>query len=243
MKPEGWVIDLGRMPYKEAWDLQKQVHTLRVQDQIPDTLLLVEHPPVITRGRTPGALHVRVPFPLLKARGIEFYEVERGGDVTFHGPGQLVGYPIFRISNHLAGIRPFVRTIESALIEALRQFGIQAHRDPEYTGVFVGLNKIVAIGIAVKKWVAFHGFALNVHTDLRYFDLIVPCGIVDRGVTSMEKELQRSVPLDEVKPVVVNAFEKVFGQSLKPRSLQDLILKLQRSQIETPILANRSGGV
>ncbi len=233
MKTTGWVVDLGRMPYPEAWILQKRVHAQRVEGKIPDTLLLVEHPPVVTRGRTPGALHLRVPLPHLKAQGIEFYEVERGGDVTFHGPGQLVGYPIFQIPRRLAGIRPFVRALETALIQALQSFGIPAHTDPKYTGVFVGPHKIVAIGIAVRRWVAFHGFALNVHTDLRYFDLIVPCGITDRGVTSMERELKRPIRLDEVKPAVVRAFESVFHLTLKAVPLSVLQQRLEAAEVST----------
>lgn len=210
------VSELGLIPYREAWDLQKILHSLRVEDLIPDVLLLLEHPPVITKGRKPGKSNLLLPEENLRLKGVEYFEVERGGDVTFHGPGQLVGYLIFKLNPTLSGIRPFVKKIEKAIILALEQFGIKAKHDRQYTGVFVGSDKITAIGIAVRKWTSFHGFALNVNTDLSYFNLIVPCGIRNRGVTSMKQVLKRSIPMSDVIDAVKNSFSREFDLKLTP---------------------------
>ena len=223
MEKYALVSELGLVPYKDAWELQKALHSLRVEDTIPDTLLLLEHPPVITKGRKPGGeTNLLIPPLTLKTKGIDYFEVERGGDVTFHGPGQLVGYLIFKLQSSLSGIRPFVKKIENAIINALAEFGIEAGHDPRYTGVFVGNDKITAIGIAVKRWTSFHGFALNVNTDLSYFDLIVPCGIRDRGVTSMEKILKTKVPIEDVMDAVKSSFSKEFGLRFTAVSFSEL---------------------
>lgn len=220
------VTELGLVPYQDAWELQKNLHSLRVEDMIPDVLLLLEHPPVITKGRKPGKSNLLISEDYLRLKGIEFFEVERGGDVTFHGPGQLVGYVIFKLPPSLSGIRPFVKKIENAVILVLKDFGIEARHDPKYTGVFVGNDKITAIGIAVKKWTSFHGFALNVNTDLSYFDLIVPCGIRDRGVTSMAKVLKREISMSDVIEAVKTSFSKEFGMrfsSVSSLELKELV--------------------
>lgn len=223
MEKVALVAQLGLVPYQEAWELQKNLYSLRVEDMIPDVLLLLEHPPVITKGRKPGKSNLLFSQGYLRSKGIEYFEVERGGDVTFHGPGQLVGYVIFKLHPSLSGIRPFVKKIENAVILALKEFGIEAIHDPRYTGVFVGSDKITAIGIAVKKWTSFHGFALNVNTDLSYFDLIVPCGIRDRGVTSMAKILRREVSMSDVIEAIKMSFSKEFG--LRFSSVSGLELK------------------
>lgn len=215
----GLLIDLGLMGYKQALEHQHELHRRRVEGQIPDTLILVEHPPVITIGKSGRDLNILISEEALRGRGIELYRVERGGDATFHGPGQLVGYPIFEIRSGLAGVRPLVEGIEAALIRALRGFGIDARAEPGYIGVWVGGEKIAAIGIAVKRWVSFHGFALNVTTDLSYFRLIVPCGLKDRSVTSIEKVLGRRVPISDVKLSVVEGFEAVFGLRFERQGL------------------------
>ncbi len=204
-------MDLGRLDYKKAWDIQLRVHELRVKDEIPDTLIFVEHPHVITLGRFGKPENLLTPIEELKRRGVSFYRVERGGDITYHGPGQLVGYPIFSIKNGYPGIRAFIERMEDALIYALRTFGIEAEKKEGYIGVWLGEEKLAAIGVAVKRWITFHGFALNVNTDLDYFKLIRPCGLIDKGVTSIEERLKKRVNMDEAKERVKEGFEKIFN--------------------------------
>jgi lipoyl(octanoyl) transferase len=202
------VVDLGRRDYREAWDVQRAVHADVADGRRAPTLLLVEHDPVITFGRKGGREHLRVGEEELRARGFSLYDIERGGDVTYHGPGQLVGYPIFPVGRR---VRDFLRSLEGALVRTLADFGIQGAGSPGYAGVWVGDEKVVAIGVAVQRHVAFHGFAMNVHTDLAHFETIVPCGIADRGVTSVSRLLGRAITLTEVRPRVVAAFRTEFG--------------------------------
>jgi lipoyl(octanoyl) transferase len=202
------VVDLGRLDYREAWDVQRAVHTEVADGTRPPALLLVEHDPVITFGRKGGREHLRVPEAELRARGFALYDIERGGDVTYHGPGQLVGYPIFPVGRR---VRDYLRSLEAALVRVLAEHGVEGVGSPGYAGVWVGDEKVVAIGVAVQRNVSFHGFAMNVHTDLSHFETIVPCGIADRGVTSLSRLVGRHVPLDEVRPQVVAAFRAEFG--------------------------------
>lgn len=208
-------VDLGYCPYKEAWEYQKLIHQKRVKNIIPDTLILVEHNHVITRGRTPGSLNLKVDQEYLKNLGVEFYHVERGGDITYHGPGQIVGYPIFKLSEDLTSVKRFVMKIQEAISHSLDYFGLKTEVYDKIIGVFVEKRKIASIGIAVKDWVSFHGFALNVNTDLRFFNLIYPCGFRDIEMTSMEKELGTKIDVDEVKKKIVEGFERVFGKELR----------------------------
>ncbi len=206
---EAFVVrDLGHMAYADAWAEQHRVHAAVVEREQPPTLLLVEHPPVITFGKKGGREHLLVPEPTLRERGFELYDVERGGDVTYHGPGQLVGYPIFPVGRR---VREFLRDLEAVMIRVLGGYGIAAVGSPGYAGVWVGNDKVVAIGVAVKRDVSFHGFAMNVCTDLRHFDTIVPCGLEGKGVASLSSLTGRRVPLDEVKPKLIAAFREVFG--------------------------------
>jgi lipoyl(octanoyl) transferase len=187
------VHDLGRRPYGEVLELQRSLCRRRIQgDLAEDVLLLVEHEPVVTLGR--GTRPDSVPLgPLeLSRRGVEVFEVERGGDVTFHGPGQLVGYPIIDLRQHREDLHWYLRRLEAGLIGALDALGIAAGTNPGLTGVWTGGRKLASIGIHVKQWVTFHGFALNVTTNLDYFDLIVPCGIRDVIMTSVAQELGRT---------------------------------------------------
>jgi len=187
------VHDLGRRPYAEVLELQRQLCRQRLAGEInDDILLLVEHDPVITLGRGTRPESLPVSASVLERRGIPVFEVERGGDVTYHGPGQLVGYPVIDLRQHREDLHWYLRRLENALIGALAKLGIVAGANPGLTGVWTSGRKIASIGIHVKQWVTFHGFALNVSTDLSYFDLIVPCGIRDVVMTSVSRELGRS---------------------------------------------------
>ena len=187
------VHDLGRQPYGPVLELQRRLARQRLAGELEqDLLLLVEHEPVITLGRSTRAQSLPVPAAELARRGIEVHEVERGGDVTYHGPGQLVGYPIFDLREHREDLHWYLRTLETGLVRALDTLGIPAATVPGLTGVWTRGRKIASIGIHVKQWVTYHGFALNVHTELSYFDLIVPCGIRDVVMTSVAMELGRT---------------------------------------------------
>src|SRR5438105_13263569 len=193
------VVDLGRLAYAEALELQRAVARARIAGEVADdVLLLVEHPPVVTLGRSTKATSLPLSADAIRARGVEVHEVERGGDVTFHGPGQLVGYPIIDLKRHRRDLHWYLRTLERALIETLAAFGISAEPNPGYTGVWTGGRKIASIGVHARDWVTWHGFALNVSTDLSFFDLIVPCGIPGVVMTSMEKETGTEISVDEV---------------------------------------------
>jgi len=209
------LYDLGLVPYADALELQRKLHAQRVAGAIPDTLLLLEHPPVITLGKAFHPEHLRYAREFYAQQGIELHPTDRGGDVTCHNPGQLVGYPIFDVAQHGRDLHKFLRDIEQAIIDALRAFGIEAHREAGYTGVWVGDAKIAAIGIKVTKWVSMHGFALNVNNDLRLFQTIVPCGIADRPVTSLQQALGRVVRMERVKHAVARTFEQVFRITFK----------------------------
>ncbi len=203
------------MLYADAWSLQRAVLAARQTDQIPDTVLLVEHPPVVTVGRAGRASNVLVPRELLDARRIEFYEVERGGDVTYHGPGQLVGYPILDLRTLDEDVVRYVRLLEAALITALGLWEISGERVRGYPGVWVAGAKVAAVGVAVKRKVTMHGFALNVDPDLSHFELINPCGL-GKPVTSIARLLGRAVPLDEARPAVAGALGEALQIRLVP---------------------------
>lgn len=214
------VIARGLVPYDEALREQRELARARIAGEaVQDVLLLVEHPPVITIGRSRGTRHLTATPAQLAARGVEVAEVERGGDVTFHGPGQLVGYPIIDLKRppHHQDLHWYLRQIEQALIEALGAFGIAAGRRAGLTGVWVESRKIASIGVHARDWVTWHGFALNVTTDLSYFDLIVPCGIADVEMTSIARELKTAaIDADIVRRAVVTSFGATFGLVLPP---------------------------
>jgi lipoyl(octanoyl) transferase len=203
---------LGAVPYADALELQKQLVERRKGDEIPDQLLLLEHPPVITLGvkARRDRSHVLETPDRLSAQGVELFETGRGGDVTFHGPGQLVGYPILDLRPDRCDVHRYVRDLEETLIRAVATFGITAQRSPGLTGVWVGNDKLAAIGVRIARWVTSHGFALNVSTNLAHFGLIVPCGISEKGVTSIEKLIGRSPEMADVESAVCQAFASVF---------------------------------
>ncbi len=212
------VLNLGRVSYGAAFDLQKQLTEQRRTGEIPDTLLLLEHPPTITLGRNADRSHIVATMEELSRQGIECVETDRGGDVTYHGPGQLVGYPILDLNEppHKPDLHRYFRQMEEALIGALGGFGICGERFGGYTGVWVAREnappeKIAAMGIRVSRWITRHGFALNVCPDLSHFSAIVPCGIHDYGVTSMTRVLGRDTSVASVIPGVVAAFTAEFG--------------------------------
>ncbi|MFW5827427.1 MAG: lipoyl(octanoyl) transferase LipB [Alkalispirochaeta sp.] len=206
------IRDLGTMDYRTALDLQHTLVAQRQQDAISDTLLLVEHPPVITMGKSGVLEHVLASPEVLAAAGATVERIERGGEATYHGPGQLVGYPILDLRAHLRSLRKFVYLLEEVFIRYLhREFAITAHRDDEHRGVWVDNEKITAVGIAVKQRVTFHGFAFNVHTDLSHFDWIIPCGITDRGQTSVEQLTGDAPDMETVKEGVSRTFAELFG--------------------------------
>ena len=203
---------LGVVPYAEALDLQKRLVEERRSGNIPDQLLLLQHPPVITLGvkARDDRSHVRASPADLEEAGVEIFETGRGGDVTYHGPGQLVGYPILDLRPDRCDVHRYVRDLEEALIQAAAAFGVATERIQGLTGVWAGKNKLAAIGVRISRWITSHGFAFNVGTNLGHFDLIVPCGIADKGVTSLEVLLSRPIQMDEVESAVVTSFAAVF---------------------------------
>jgi lipoyl(octanoyl) transferase len=206
---------LGLVSYGDAVVLQDRLVRERKTGEIPDQLLLLQHPPVITLGvRTRSdRSHVLANENVLKARGVEIVETGRGGDVTFHGPGQLVVYPILDLRPDRCDVHRYVRDLENVVIRATARFGVEATRAQGLTGAWVGREKIAAIGVRISRWITSHGFALNVTTDLSHFDLIVPCGITDRGVTSLQRVLGRAVTIADVEEAVIEAFASVFQRS------------------------------
>jgi len=214
---------LGTIDYQAALDLQAQLVERRKQGLIPDQLLLLEHPPVITLGvRTRNdRSHVLESEAALAAKGVGLFETGRGGDVTYHGPGQLVGYPIVDLKPDRCDVHRYVRDLEEVLIRAVDAFGVRAGRIEGLTGIWVGDQKLAAIGVRISRWVTSHGFALNVNTDLSHFGLIVPCGITDKGVTSLERLLGHAVPMDEVAETVARQFAALFSVSSCARSCAD----------------------
>lgn len=202
----------GRVGYARALALQAELVERRRREEVPDTLLLLEHPHVITLGASAHREHVRLSEAELAARGIGLFEAGRGGDVTYHGPGQLVGYPILDLKPDRKDLHLYLRSLEEVLLNALSTFAITGRRDESATGVWVGEAKVAAIGIRVSSgWIASHGFALNADTDLSFFDTIVPCGLGDRPVTSVSRLLGRTVTPSEAAPAVVQALAEVFG--------------------------------
>jgi lipoyl(octanoyl) transferase len=225
------LLRLGRVDYDEAWDLQKDLVARRIAGELPDTLILLEHPRVYTLGRSGHAENVLLDEATLAATGAIVRWVDRGGDVTYHGPGQLVGYPIVHLDRFGKDIHQHVWRIEETLIRTLADFGIAGSRDPAYPGVWVGGDKIAAIGVRVSKWVTNHGFALNVSTDLSYFDNIVPCGIAGRGVTSLSQLLRRTVEREEAEGYLLHQFAEVFAAAFdfSAQTRSENLAPIQRS--------------
>ena len=218
-------VPLGRMPYAEALELQRSIARDRISGAISqDVLLLMEHPPVVTLGRSSKEKHLVASPEILQTHGVELFEVERGGDVTFHGPGQLVGYPIIDLKRHRQDLHWYLRKIEEALINTLADYGIPGERNTSYTGVWTRGKKIASIGVHARDWVTWHGFALNVTTDLSFFDLIVPCGITGVVMTSIARELgSEEISAQDVRDRVSAKFAEAFDLTAVVTSHSELL--------------------
>jgi lipoyl(octanoyl) transferase len=245
------VVDLGLAEYGAAWELQRRVVAARKAGGVPDVLLLCEHPHVITLGRNGNVANLRASDHVLGQMGVSFFETNRGGDITYHGPGQLVGYPILNLSEIRRDVGWYVRSIEEALIRASAEFGVLGRRVAGRTGVWVDVpvafagdqgnetkevdeEKLGAIGVHLSRWVTSHGFAYNVSTDLRYFDLIVPCGIAGKRATSLEKLLGRRVEIKEVAPRIAAHLGGIFGLDLRTAA-RDALEAMLRQYEDQPV--------
>ena len=224
MSRKGWLLNLrdGPIPYGDAWVLQKALIGARQRDELADGLILLEHEPVFTIGRSARADHLLVPREFLTGKGFGVYDIERGGSVTYHGPGQLVGYPIVDLRAYNEDVVKYVRSLEETILRTLQDFGLAAQRLRGFPGVWAGYEKIAAVGVAVKRKVTMHGFALNVGPDLAPFDYINPCGI-GRPVTSMARLLGRPLTVDEVRPAYARRFAEVFDLTLEAVAREDLL--------------------
>lgn len=203
--------DLGLIDYKEAWDLQKHTFELRHQKKISDIIYLLEHPHTYTLGKVADEKNLIGSKEYLNKKKISVYNIDRGGDITYHGPGQIVGYPIIDLNDWQNDTHKYLRALEEVIIQTCGHYGIKGIRDPKYTGVWIENRKIAAIGVKISRWITMHGFAFNINTDLSLFTGIIPCGIVDKEVTSLQKELSRSVSIPEVKKILLKNFMEVFG--------------------------------
>ena len=256
------IVELGLIPYAEAWELQKRIVAARKAGAIEDVLLFCEHPHVITLGRSGSRANLLATENVLRQKGVEFFETTRGGDITYHGPGQIVGYPILNLGAIRRDVVWYVRTLEEAMIRASADLGVTARRETGKTGIWVGPTsrpvipsgseesgflsaapdasapeKLAAIGVHISRWVTLHGFAYNVSTDLRYFELIVPCGIADRRATSLEKLLQRNVSLAEIKPFLAKHVGEVFGLAVRTAETAELFAQLEQFEQALPVSA------
>lgn len=218
---------LGRVEYGDALVLQRDLASARMRGDVADCLLLLEHPPVITLGRGAKREHLLREDHILKTRGIEVWESERGGDVTFHGPGQLVGYPILDLAQHGRDLHLYMRNLEEMLIRTLDVYGIEGERSAGQAGVWTHGTKIASVGVHVSRWVSRHGFALNVSTDLSFFDLIVPCGLSEIRMTSMAAELGREAQLEKVAEVATREFGLVFECAPRWRPHREVAIALR----------------
>jgi lipoyl(octanoyl) transferase len=229
--PDLLITDLGLISYTDAYVLQQRLVAARKVNAIDDVLLLCEHPHVITLGRNANRANLLASEHVLRQKNVELHSTNRGGDITYHGPGQIVGYPILNLDKIKRDVGWYVRTLEEGMIRTSSDFGVTAYRVPGKTGIWVQEGtteeKLAAIGVHISRWVTSHGFAYNVSTDLRYFDLIVPCGIVDRKATSLEKLLERSVSLAEAKPHLSRHLAELLSREPRLTSLDDLQSLLQ----------------
>jgi len=216
-------IELGRTDYKSAWDLQKKLVSLRSRGKVPDCLIITEHDPVVTMGRVSSRDNLLVSRKELQDQGIDYYQIERGGDITFHGPGQIVAYPIIDLTNRGRDLHRYLRDLEHVMIETLKEFKIKATTKKGMTGVWVANHKLAAIGVAVSRWISYHGMALNVNTDLDYFNHINPCGITQFPVGSISSILGKKADIEKAVKILSKNFADYFGYDMKTiDSISDL---------------------
>lgn len=230
MNKKVYVTDLGTKDYKETWDFQEEVFNSIIdiknknrekenKDITPNYLLFVEHPNVYTLGKSGKYSHLLISEEELAQKNVTFYKIDRGGDITYHGPGQIVGYPILDLDNFFTDIHKYLRFLEEVIIKTLADYGIKGERSPGETGVWIDVGtpfarKICAMGVRASRWVTMHGFAFNINADLSYFNYIIPCGIVDKSVTSLNQELGKNIPLQEVKEKIKFHFSNIFEAEL-----------------------------
>ncbi|GBD87335.1 octanoyltransferase [bacterium BMS3Abin03] len=203
--------NLGTIDYKEAWNLQKRIFEQRYKNEVDDTLLLLEHSHTYTLGKTADKKNLVGTDEYLKKNNVSVYNIDRGGDITYHGPGQVVGYPVINLNNWERDTHKYLRALEEVIIKTCEDYNLKTGRVPKFTGVWIDDRKIAAIGIKVSRWITMHGFAFNVNTDLEFFNGIIPCGIKDKAVTSLQKELGKEINLNEVKEKLVFHFKELFN--------------------------------
>ena len=223
MNREGYIIDLGLIDYQKAWDVQHQLWLRRVEEDLPDLLLLLEHPHVITLGRRGNRSHLIAAPGVLEAMKVPIFHVERGGDVTYHGPGQIVVYPIFNLKGYGYRLIRYVTQLEEVILFVLRDFEIVGRRDALNRGVWVDGEKIASVGVAIKRWVSFHGVSLNYETDLKYFELIHPCGLEGKKMTSMAKILGTEISREGLVETIGFHFMQIFERDWEEKKLEELM--------------------
>jgi lipoate-protein ligase B len=223
MGKNGYIVDLGTVDYAKAWDLQHQLWSKRVNDELPDMLLILEHPHVITLGRRGNRSHLIASPEVLETMKIPVFHVERGGDVTYHGPGQMVVYPILDLKEYGYRLVRYIGQLEEVILRVLKDFGIEGKRDPLNRGVWVNGEKIASVGVAIKRWVSFHGFSLNYETDLKYFELINPCGLEGKKMTTMAKTLGTEISRERLWERISFHSKEVFQKDWEKKELKELI--------------------
>jgi lipoate-protein ligase B len=223
MKSRGYIIDLGLLDYQKAWDLQRQLWERRVKDELPDMVLILEHPHVITLGRRGNRSHLVASSEVLEEMKIPLFHVERGGDVTYHGPGQIVVYPILDLKEYGYRLIRYIDQLEEVILHVLKDFGINGRRDPLNRGVWVDGDKIASVGVAIKRWVTFHGLSLNYETNLKYFELINPCGLEDRKMTSMGKILGTGISREQLIERIGFHFKQTFKRDWGEKKIEEIL--------------------
>jgi len=223
--------DIDTIDYKEAWELQKEIFSKRVSNEIGDYLFLLEHPNTYTLGKTAHKENLKSSDKYLKENNISVYDIDRGGDITYHGPGQIVGYPIIDLNNWFKDTHKYLRALEEVIINTCSEYNLICERNPKHTGVWICEKKIAAIGIKVSRWITMHGFAFNVNTDLNLFEGIIPCGIQDKSVTSLSRELGTKIEISEVKEKLLKNFIEVFSYGELKTIDKDVVLQTYFSSI------------
>ena len=223
MDRRGYIIDVGLMDYQKAWELQHQLWERRVKDELPDMLLILEHPHVITLGRRGNRSHLVASSEVLEEMKIPLFHVERGGDVTYHGPGQMVVYPILDLKEYGYRLVRYIGQLEEVILRVLKDFGIEGKRDPLNRGVWVNGEKIASVGVAIKRWISFHGFSLNYETDLKYFELINPCGLEGKKMTTMAKTLGTEISRERLWERISFHSKEVFQKDWEKKELKELL--------------------